>query len=106
TPHLNYFYFDFATIGTLLLWRAVCKNPVPIAFVYVIVGLFINTCLFLGMHYDIVIVGTLYYWWFWTIYTFGMYFVDFTMALVLIINKDFLGLNKLLRCVRKLNLDR
>ena len=106
TPHLNYFYFDFATIGTLLLWRAVCKNPVPIAFVYVIVGLFINACLFLGMHYDIVIVGTLYYWWFWTIYTFGMYFVDFTMALVLIINKDFLGLNKLLRCVRKLSLDR
>ncbi|MEH6574270.1 MAG: hypothetical protein V7710_14020, partial [Pseudoalteromonas distincta] len=45
-------------------------------------------------------------WWFWTIYTFGMYFVDFTMALVLIINKDVLGLNKLLRYVRRLSLDR
>ncbi|MBH0026342.1 hypothetical protein I6F53_05035 [Pseudoalteromonas sp. SWN29] len=92
TPHLNYFYFDFVTIGILLIWRAVCKRPISIAFVYVIVGLFINACLFLGMHYDIVIVGTLYYWWFWTIYTFGMYFIDFTMALILIINKDLLKL--------------
>ncbi|MGK0517142.1 MAG: hypothetical protein ACI9W0_003581, partial [Gammaproteobacteria bacterium] len=41
-----------------------------------------------------------------TVYIFGMYFVDFTMALVLIINKDVLGLNKLLRYVRRLSLDR
>jgi hypothetical protein len=32
TPHLNYFHFDFATIGTSLLWRTVYKKPIPIAF--------------------------------------------------------------------------
>jgi len=52
------------------------------------------------MHYDIVIQGTLYYWWFWTVYIFGMYFSDFTMALVLIINKDILGLLRLRRYLR------
>ncbi|CAM2804902.1 hypothetical protein [Pseudoalteromonas distincta] len=101
TPHLNYFYFDFVTIGILLIWRAVCKKPISIAFVYVIVGLFINACLFLGMHYDIVIVGTLYYWWFWTVYTFGMYFIDFTMALILIINKDLLKVVWLIKKLKR-----
>ncbi|WP_273050608.1 hypothetical protein [Pseudoalteromonas sp.] len=92
TPHLNYFYFDFATIGILLLWQAMYKKPIPIAFTYLIVGLFINASLFLGMYYDTVIVDILYYWWFWTVYTFGMYFIDFTMALILITNKDLLKL--------------
>ena len=94
-PHLNYFYYDLATISALILWRFIYKKFIPIAFYYLIVGLFINACLFLGMHYDIEIAGTLYYWWFWTVYILGMYFVDFTMALVLIINKDILGLYKL-----------
>ncbi len=85
----------FATIRYFILWRFVYKKSIPIAFYYLIVGLLLMHVLFLGMHYDIVIAGHLYYWWFWTVYIFGMYFVDFTMALVLIINKDILGLYKL-----------
>ena len=92
TPHLNYFYYDAVTILVLLLWRNFTEQAIPTPFYYLIVGLSFNACLFLGMHYDIVIQGTLYYWWFWTVYIFGMYFSDFTMALVLIINRDFLGL--------------
>tara|TARA_B110000046_G_scaffold180701_1_gene211704 strand:- start:1645 stop:2169 length:525 start_codon:yes stop_codon:yes gene_type:complete len=92
TPHLNYFYYDAVTILVLLLWRNFTAEAIPTPFYYLIVGLSFNACLFLGMHYDIVIQGTLYYWWFWTVYIFGMYFSDFTMALVLIINRDFLGL--------------
>lgn len=95
TPHLNYFYYDFVIIGILLFWLFAYKKTVPTAFYYLIVGLSINAFLFLGMHYDIVIAETRYYWWFWTVYVFGMYFIDFTMALVLIINKDILGLYKL-----------
>ena len=93
TPsHLNYFYYDAVTLLVLLLWRNFTEQAIPTPFYYLIVGLSFNACLFLGMHYDIVIQGTLYYWWFWTVYIFGMYFSDFTMALVLIINRDFLGL--------------
>ena len=95
TPHLNYFYYDAVTLLVLLLWRNFTKQTIPTSFYYLIIGLSCNACLFLGMHYDIVIQGTLYYWWFWTVYTFGMYFSDFTMALVLIINRDFLGLLRL-----------
>jgi len=89
TPHLNYFYYDAVTILVLLLWRNFTKQTI----------LSFNACLFLGMHYDIVIQGTLYYWWFWAVYIFGMYFSDFTMAIVLIINKDILGLVKLKRAL-------
>jgi len=93
TPsHLNYFYYDAVTLLVLLLWRNFTEQAIPTPFYYLIVGLSFNACLFLGMHYDIVIQGTLYYWWFWTVYIFGMYFSDFTMALVLIINRDILGL--------------
>ena len=92
TPHLNYFYYDAVTLLVLLLWRNLTKQTIPTSFYYLIAGLSFNACLFLGMHYDIVIQGTLYYWWFWAVYIFGMYFSDFTMALVLIINKDILGL--------------
>ncbi|KPZ58898.1 hypothetical protein AN389_02852 [Pseudoalteromonas sp. P1-7a] len=99
TPHLNYFYYDAVTILVLLLWRNFIAQAIPTPFYYLIIGLSFNACLFLGMHYDIVIQGTLYYWWFWTVYTFGMYFSDFTMALVLIINKDILGLIKLKRAL-------
>ncbi|MBH0057244.1 hypothetical protein I6F65_09735 [Pseudoalteromonas sp. SWXJZ94C] len=99
TPHLNYFYYDFVTIGILLLWLFAYEKTVPTAFYYLIVGLSINAFLFLGMHYDIVIAETRYYWWFWTVYVFGMYFIDFTMALVLIINKDLL---KLVWLIKKL----
>tara|TARA_R110000751_G_scaffold296193_1_gene405334 strand:+ start:280 stop:471 length:192 start_codon:yes stop_codon:yes gene_type:complete len=49
------------------------------------------------MHYDIEILGTLYYWWFWNVYVFGMYFTDLIMPLALIFNKDFLGLVALKR---------
>ncbi len=95
TPHLNYFYYDAVTILVLLLWRNFTKQTIPTPFYYLIVGLSFNACLFLGMHYDIVIQGTLYYWWFWNVYVFGMYFTDLLMPVVLVVNKDILGLVKL-----------
>ncbi|CAM2879023.1 MULTISPECIES: hypothetical protein [Pseudoalteromonas] len=95
TPHLNYFYHDAVTILVLLLWRNFTKQTIPTPFYYLIVGLSFNACLFLGMHYDIEVRGTLYYWWFWNVYVFGMYFTDLLMPLVLVVNKDILGLVKL-----------
>lgn len=95
TPHLNYFYYDAATLIVLSLWRNFAKQPTPTPFYYLIVGLSFNASMFLGMHYDTVIRGTLDYWWFWNVYVFGIYFTDFFMALALIINKDILGLVRL-----------
>ena len=93
--HLNYFYFDIATLIIIFTFRYYSRGPIPNAFYYLVLGLSINASLFLAMHYDIEILGTLYYWWFWNVYVFGMYFTDLIMPLALIFNKDFLGLVKL-----------
>ena len=93
--HLNYFYFDIATLIIIFTFRYYSRGPIPNAFYYLVFGLSINASLFLAMHYDIEILGTLYYWWFWNVYVFGMYFTDLIMPLALIFNKDFLGLVKL-----------
>ncbi|MEM5547866.1 hypothetical protein [Pseudoalteromonas fuliginea] len=92
--HLNYFYFDIATLIIIFTFRYYSRSPIPNAFYYLVFGLSINASLFLAMHYDIEILGTLYYWWFWNVYVFGMYFTDLIMPLALIFNKDFLGLVK------------
>ena len=93
--HLNYFYFDIATLIIIFTFRYYSRGPIPNAFYYLVFGLSINASLFLAMHYDVEVLGTLYYWWFWNVYVFGMYFLDLIMPLALIFNKDFLGLVKL-----------
>lgn len=95
--HLNYFYFDIVTLIIIFTFRYCSRGPIPNAFYYLVFGLSINASLFLAMHYDIEILGTLYYWWFWNVYVFGMYFTDLIMPLALIFNKDFLGLVALKR---------
>lgn len=92
--HLNYFYFDIVTLIIVFTFRYYSRDPIPNAFYYLVFGLSINAFLFLAMHYDIEVLGTLYYWWFWNVYVFGMYFTDLIMPLALIFNKDFLGLVK------------
>lgn len=93
--HLYYFYFDVLTLGVIFSYKRISNEAMPVSLYYVIAGLSINACLFLAMHYDIEVRGTLYYWWFWNVYVFGMYFTDLLMPLVLVVNKDILGLVKL-----------
>lgn len=93
--HLNYFYFDIATLAAIFSYKRISKEAMPVSLNYVVIGLSINASLFLAMHYDIEVRGTLYYWWFWNVYVFGMYFTDLLMPLVLVVNKDILGLVKL-----------
>ena len=94
TPHLNYFYYDAVTILVLLLWRNFTKQTIPTPFYYLIVGLCINASLFMSMHIDTIIQLYGGYWWLWGIYGLVVPFVDLTMAVVLITNKDILGLVK------------
>jgi hypothetical protein len=95
--HIDYFIFDIATIFTLLLFNFFSQYKSSTAFCYLIVGLTINASSYLGMHYDIHIIGNRDLWWFWILHIFGIHFIDITMALVLIFNKDFLGLMRGLR---------
>ncbi|MCQ8891015.1 hypothetical protein NQT72_16090 [Pseudoalteromonas carrageenovora] len=93
--HLNYFYFDIVTLAAIFSYKRISKEAMPVSFNYVAIGLSINASLFLAMHYDIEVRGTLYYWWFWNVYVFGMYFTDLIMQLALIVNRDIFGIKKL-----------
>jgi hypothetical protein len=49
----------------------------------------------MAMHIDMIVNPTHEFWWLWMLYSFSAPIVDFIMALVLIANKDILGLVKL-----------
>ena len=93
--YLQLFAFDVATIIVIFIWRKCMGKVIPISFYYLILGLCINASLFMSMHIDTIIQLYGGYWWLWGVYGLVVPFVDFIMALVLITNKDILGLVKL-----------
>jgi hypothetical protein len=92
---LKLFAFDAVTIAFIFIWRLCLGKVIPIGFYYLIVGLCINASLFMAMHIDGIVNPTHEFWWLWMLYSFSAPIVDFIMALVLITNKDILGLVKL-----------
>ncbi|MBW4967521.1 hypothetical protein KZZ04_14230 [Pseudoalteromonas sp. CR1] len=94
-PYLQLFVFDVVTIAVIFIWRKCFGKVIPIGFYYLIVGLCINASLFMAMHIDSIINPNCGYWWLWMVYGISTLIVDFIMAVVLIINKDILGLVKL-----------
>lgn len=90
--YLDYFMCDAVTIFIVLIWYAKTKFATPAALIYLITGMSVNALLFLGMHYDVVILKNEDYWWFWAVYAIGTISIDLLMALALIVNKDILGL--------------
>ena len=95
SAHLQVLAFDVVTIAVIFIWRFCFVKVPPIAFYYLIAGLCINASLFLAMHIDNGINQNYKFWWLWGGYCLLMPFDELIMALVLIINKDILGLVKL-----------
>ena len=95
SAHLQVLAFDVVTIAVIFIWRFCFVKVPPIAFYYLIAGLCINASLFMAMHIDIIVSSNYEFWWLWMLYGFSTLIVDFIMALVIIINKDILGLVKL-----------
>ena len=95
SAHLQVLAFDVVTIAVIFIWRFYFVKVPPIAFYYLILGLCINASLFLAMHIDNGINQNYKFWWLWGVYCLLMPFDELIMALVLIINKDILGLVKL-----------
>jgi len=93
--YLQLFAFDIATIIVIFIWRKCFSKVIPISFYYLIVGLTINAIFFMAMHIDTIIQSYGGYWRLWGIYGIVLPLVDITMAVVLIANKDILGLVKL-----------
>ncbi len=93
--YLQLFAFDVVTIAVIFIWRLCLGKVIPVGFYYLIVGLCINASLFMAMHIDIIVNLNYEIWWLWMLYGFSTLIVDFIMAVVLIANKDILGLVKL-----------
>jgi len=92
--YLNFALYDIATIFALILVYKIVKKTTP-SFLYLVLGLSINTILFLLMHVDSEIYENTQYWWFWEVYIYTVNLIDFTMIVALIVDRDILGLHKL-----------
>jgi hypothetical protein len=83
------------TIAVIFIWRLCLGKVIPVGFYYLIAGLCINAALFMAMQIDRTVSSNYEFWWLWMLYGFSTLIVDFIMAVVLIANKDILGLVKL-----------
>ncbi|WP_158684637.1 hypothetical protein [Pseudoalteromonas sp. T1lg48] len=81
---------DFVTIGALYLVQK-NRNRI-IALYYCTFGLAINGLLHLSLYIDLYIRGNYEPWWFWSLYSVGINLNDALMIIVLVVNRDFLGL--------------
>ena len=92
--YLNFALYDVATITALIIVYKLVKKTTP-SFLYLVLGLSINTIFFLLMHVDNEIYKNREYWWFWEVYMYTVNLIDITMIVALIVDRDILGLHKL-----------
>ena len=90
--YLDWALYDLATIAVLFIAYYFIKKTSS-SFLYLIVGLTINSLLFLLMYIDVFLLNNRTAWIFWDIYTFTINVVDFIMIIALIVDRDFLGLH-------------
>ncbi|KPZ56601.1 hypothetical protein [Pseudoalteromonas sp. P1-25] len=88
--YFDFFLFDAATLVSIVLCGFFIKTST--LYIYLIVGLSINTSLFFAMYIDNDIMHHYEYWWFWDVYFIGVNFSDLLMIVVSLLNKDVLGL--------------
>ncbi len=100
TAYVVWTALDLTCIAAIfLITKGKSINSYP-AKLYVILGLLINSSLFISMYIDINILENTEEWWLWGFYTVTVNIVDAMMLIALFSNKDFLGLVKLYRKVR------
>ncbi|WP_235591999.1 MULTISPECIES: hypothetical protein [Pseudoalteromonas] len=93
--YLDLVIADLLTILSLVYFSYSYVHANATAYYYLVFGLTINAILHMAMHYDYVVLVSYDYWWLWGVYGVGQFSSDLIMAIVLIINKDILGLVKI-----------
>ena len=92
--YLDWIYYDIATVICLLICLYFIKKTTP-SFLYLLTGLIFNIALLISIYIDIYIYENTTHWILWEIYSFGINISDLVMIVVLIVDRDFLGLHKL-----------
>ena len=97
-PFGVYIFLDLLTIILLIQFRGVTTYKGKVCRSYLIIGLSINTCLFVAMQIEALAI---YYgiqdgqpWWLWSIYGYGVNIIYVLMVCVLLIQKDFMWLGE------------
>ncbi|WP_289096949.1 hypothetical protein [uncultured Pseudoalteromonas sp.] len=92
--YLDWAIYDIVTIVCLTIAYLFMRRTTP-SFLYLVVGLSLNSILFVLMYIDLYVYGNTQPWFFWDIYSFGVNIIDLTMIIALIVDRDILGLHKL-----------
>jgi heme O synthase-like polyprenyltransferase len=92
--YLDWAIYDVITLFFLVGILVLIKNTTP-SFIYLLTGLTINIIFFLLMYFDLYIKGNTTPWILWDMYSFGVNVIDFTMIVVLIVDRDIFCLDKL-----------
>ncbi|MGS0534719.1 hypothetical protein [Pseudoalteromonas sp. SaAl2] len=94
--YMNWFIYDLITIVVLLVWFLVIKKHQFLLLYYILIGLGLNALLMAVIHYDIYVLYNREEWWLWTAYSYGVNTIDLLMIAVLVTEKDFLFLDKVI----------
>ncbi|MBS3798383.1 hypothetical protein [Pseudoalteromonas sp. BDTF-M6] len=99
--YLVWLIYDLITLFLIFLVCYFVKSNRSAGVFYVVSGLIFNSVLFLCMHYDLAVKGNSEPWWFWSFYSIGVNIVDLLMIIVLIVDRDILGLISLKNYVKQ-----
>ncbi|MEG3760214.1 hypothetical protein V5096_19980 [Pseudoalteromonas carrageenovora] len=92
--YLDWALYDYATVAALLSIYLLLKKTTP-SFMYLLIGLIVNSLLSLCMYLDMHVNNNREPWFLWDLYTFTVNIIDLIMIVVLIVDSDLLGLHKL-----------
>ncbi|WP_231609301.1 MULTISPECIES: hypothetical protein [unclassified Pseudoalteromonas] len=92
--YIEWAFYDIVTIAALMCIYKIINKTTP-SFLYLIIGLSINSIFFFCMYLDIYIFENREPWFLWDAYTYTVNLMDLVMIVVLIVDRDFLGLHKL-----------
>ncbi|CAM4081854.1 hypothetical protein [Pseudoalteromonas byunsanensis] len=102
-PYFILFLSDLLTVSAIVLLHKLFSLVPSRAYWYVIFGLSMNGLLFFAMHIDRFVLENSEPWWFWTVYSVSVNFLDLMMVAVLILNRDFLFIGSLLNKIKALS---
>ena len=94
--YVEWIAYDFLTIMLIFVIHKFYGFKRCSSVHYVYVGLTLNALLCFFVFVDIHILEETEEWWFWSVYSFSINMIDVMMVSSLILNRDFLSLNKAL----------
>ena len=98
-PNTPYMVLDILTILFIYSFVKIGTNLGKLCRFYLTVALGVNALLFFLLQLDLLLIyeglKKSGFWWFWTVFSYGINGSDLIMVLVLVVQKDFLGWYKL-----------